>query len=157
MTTACRLRGGTRRREGGHVRGFLARARQYFKDHGVRIERVLTDNGTGYRGNALKAAVLALKAKHLRTRPYRPQTNGKAERFIQTMLREWAYGRIYARSSDRRRALPAWVRRYNRRRPHGSLGGKPLLTAAVSNVLGRHSRECVDRLSTTRWMVRASG
>ena len=111
---------------------FLERAVAYFADHGVRVQRLLTDNGGGYRSRAFKFAVHRLGARHLRTRPYRPQTNGKAERFIQTLLREWAYGRPYRRSSDRRRALAPWLRRYNQRRPHISLGGEPPFTRLPS-------------------------
>jgi len=104
---------------------FLHRAVAFFRDHGIRVERVMTDNGSGYRSRHFAVAMLAIEAKHVFTRPYRPQTNGKAERFIQTLLREWAYRRPYRSSSDRRRALRPWLRRYNHRRRHGSLAGKP--------------------------------
>ncbi len=107
---------------------FLRRAVAWLAGHGVRVQRVMTDNGSGYVAKDFTAAVAAIRAKHIRTRPYTPRTNGKAERFIQTMLREWAYGRTYAHSAHRRLALPAWVRRYNERRPHGSLGGAPPIT-----------------------------
>jgi transposase InsO family protein len=105
--------------------GFLERAAVFFADHGIRIQRVMTDNGSGYRSKLFKAAVRGLGARQLYTRPYRPQTNGKAERFIQTLLREWAYVRSYRSSAYRRRALRPWLRRYNHRRPHGSLDGRP--------------------------------
>ncbi len=107
---------------------FLRRAVAWLAGRGVRVRRVMTDNGSGYVAKDFTAAVAAIRAKHIRTRPYTPRTNGKAERFIQTMLREWAYGRTYAHSAHRRLALPAWVRRYNERRPHGSLGGAPPIT-----------------------------
>ena len=107
---------------------FLRRALAWFAEHGVKVDRVMTDNGTNYRSLVFRAALVRLKLKHLRTKPYTPRTNGKAERFIQTMLREWAYARPYAHSAYRKLALPAWVRRYNERRPHGSLGGAPPIT-----------------------------
>lgn len=107
---------------------FLKRAVAWFAAHGVRVRRVMTDNGSGYIAKDFGAAVAAIRAKHVRTRPYTPRTNGKAERFIQTMLREWAYARPYAHSAHRSLALPGWVRRYNERRPHGSLGGAPPIT-----------------------------
>jgi transposase InsO family protein len=89
---------------------------------GVRVERVLTDNGSCYRSASFAAACQELEIKHLRTRPYRPRTNGKAERFIQTLVDRWAYGRIYGSSQERALALEPWLDFYNRRRPHGSLG-----------------------------------
>jgi len=88
----------------------------------VRVERVLTDNGACYRSADFAAACQELDVKHLRTRPYRPRTNGKAERFIQTLVDRWAYGRIYGSSQERAHALEPWLDFYNRRRPHGSLG-----------------------------------
>jgi transposase InsO family protein len=108
--------------------GFLRRALAWFAAHGVAVERVMTDNGTNYRSNAFKIAMAQLHLKHVRTRPYTPRTNGKAERFIQTMLREWAYVRPYATSARRRLALAPWLRRYNERRPHGGIGGAPPIT-----------------------------
>ena len=105
--------------------GFLKRAATWFRRRGVRIERVLTDNGSCYRSHLFRDACVALGAKHSFTRPYRPQTNGKAERFIQTLLREWAYARRYQSSSRRNRVLAPWLNYYNRERPHGSLGHKP--------------------------------
>ncbi len=101
--------------------GFLRRAVAHFGDYGIRVERVMTDNGPCYRAVVHALACRALGIRHLRTRPYRPRTNGKAERFIRTMLGGWAYGAIYQTSTQRRRALPAWLDYYNRRRPHGSL------------------------------------
>ena len=105
--------------------GFLKRAATWFRRRGVRIERVLTDNGSCYRSHLFRDSCAALGAKHSCTRPYRPQTNGKAERFIQTLLREWAYARRYRSSSRRNRVLAPWLNYYNRERPHGSLGHKP--------------------------------
>ncbi len=101
--------------------GFLRRAVAHFGDYGIRVERVMTDNGPCYRSIAHALACRALSLRHLRTRPYRPRTNGKAERFIRTMLGGWAYGAIYQTSSQRQRALPAWLDFYNQRRPHGNL------------------------------------
>jgi transposase InsO family protein len=102
---------------------FLHRATAWLAEHGVTVERVMTDNGSGYLSKTFRAAVAEIRARHLRTRPYTPRTNGKAERFIQTMLREWAYGRPFQSSYRRRAALPAWLRRYNERRPHAGIGG----------------------------------
>lgn len=105
--------------------GFLRRACAWFARLGVRVERILTDNGSGYRSRQFAAACAAIAVRHKRTRPYRPQTNGKAERFIQTLLREWAYAMPYRNSSLRIRALRPWLRYYNRERPHGSLHARP--------------------------------
>lgn len=107
---------------------FLRRAVAWLANQGIRVRRVMTDNGSGYVAKDFAVALAALRAKHIRTRPYTPRTNGKAERFIQTMLREWAYARPYAHSAYRRQALPAWLRRYNERRPHGGIGGVPPFT-----------------------------
>lgn len=104
---------------------FLQRALAWFAQLGIRVRRVLTDNGNGYRSHGFREACQHLRLRHLRTKPRRPQTNGKAERFIQTLLREWAYGRLYLTSALRNACLPAWLRFYNWRRPHGSLGYKP--------------------------------
>jgi transposase InsO family protein len=123
------------------VVGFLGRAVRFFRRHGIAVQRVLTDNGSAYRStiHALACHILALK--HLRTRPYRPQTNGKAERFIRTMLGGWAYGAIYGSSAERTAALDGWLWRYNHERPHGSLGRKPPLArfAELNNLLGSYS------------------
>jgi transposase InsO family protein len=89
------------------------------------VERVLTDNGSGYRSKLFATACAELGLRHLFTRPYTPRTNGKAERFIQTLLREWAYARPYRTSNQRTRRLPAWLEFYNRRRPHTALGYRP--------------------------------
>jgi transposase InsO family protein len=103
---------------------FLERAIAWFATHGVTVERVMTDNGTGYRSKFHAAAIERLGVKHVRTQPYRPRTNGKAERFIQTMLRECAYGQAFANSQQRRRSLRTWLTYYNCRRPHSALGHK---------------------------------
>ncbi len=105
--------------------GFLRRAVAFYRSHGVRVERVMTDNGSAYRSSVHALACRRLELKHVRTRPYRPQTNGKAERFIRTMLREWAYAAVYGSSPDRAAALPGWIERYNFRRRHGALGHRP--------------------------------
>lgn len=104
---------------------FLRRAVAWYRERDIRVRRILTDNGGGYRSYPFRDAVRDLGIRHSLTRPYTPQTNGKAERFIQTLLREWAYERRYRRSSDRRRRLPGYIRHYNERREHGSLGGNP--------------------------------
>ena len=94
---------------------------RFFAHHGVRVEAVLTDNGSAYRSAIHAIACRALGLKHLRTRPRRPQTNGKGERFIRTMLSGWAYGAIYRSSAERTAALKGWLWRYNYRRKHGAL------------------------------------
>jgi transposase InsO family protein len=121
--------------------GFLRRAIGFFKRHGFCVERVLTDNGGAYRSTAHALACRALGVRHLRTRPYRPQTNGKAERFIRTMLGGWAYGAIYRSSVERTAALDGWLWRYNFRRPHGALGRKTPAArlAELNNPLGSYS------------------
>lgn len=100
---------------------FVRRAVRWFAAHGVRTERLMTDNGAAYRAGPFATLCAELHLRHLRTRPYTPRTNGKAERFIQTLLREWAYARPYRSSAWRHRALPGYLRHYNARRPHSSL------------------------------------
>lgn len=107
---------------------FLYRAAAWLRSQGITVERVMTDNGSGYVSKSFRAAVAELRARHIRTRPYTPRTNGKAERFIQTLLREWAYARPFTSSYRRRAALPAWLRRYNERRPHAGIGGAAPIT-----------------------------
>jgi transposase InsO family protein len=107
--------------------GFLRRAVAHFAAYGIRVERVITDNGSAYVSLLHRLACKALGRKHLRTRPYRPRTNSKAERFIRTLLAGWAYAAIYRDSDERRRALASWLDYYNRRRPHGSLSHQPPL------------------------------
>ena len=104
---------------------FLERACAWFAERGVTLERVMTDNGSCYRSTEHANACRALGLRHLRTRPYRPRTNGKAERFIQTLQNEWAYARVYASSTDRAAHLTTWLDHYNYRRPHGSLNHRP--------------------------------
>jgi transposase InsO family protein len=103
---------------------FLRRAVAWYKQQGIRIERILTDNGSAYRSGLVENVCQDLDVKHRWTRPYRPQTNGKAERFIQTLLREWAYVRSYPTSRRRTGALVRYLMHYNHRRPHGGLLGK---------------------------------
>jgi transposase InsO family protein len=103
---------------------FLRRAIGFFAAHGITVQAVMTDNGTGYRAKVHRAGVAALGIRHHRTQPYRPRTNGKAERFIQTLQREWAYAAAYPSSWHRRQALLPWLRYYNCRRPHSALGHK---------------------------------
>jgi transposase InsO family protein len=121
--------------------GFLGRALAFYRRHGVGVERVMTDNGSAYRSAVHAIACKALGIRHLRTRPYRPQTNGKAERFIRTMLGGWAYGAIYGGEAERTAALEGWLWRYNFRRPHGSLGRRPPAArlAELNNVLGSYT------------------
>jgi transposase InsO family protein len=107
------------------VGGFLERAVAWLGDHGIHVQRLMTDNGNGYRSYTHAAVCRRLGIRHLFTQPYRPKTNGKAERFIQTLLREWAYAAAYPTSAARRRALPAFLTRYNTTRPHKALGGIP--------------------------------
>lgn len=104
---------------------FLRRALAFYRSHGIRVQRVLSDNGSGYKWRGFGACCRAFGMRHIRTRPYRPCTNGKAERFIQSMLREWAYAIPYPSSRARTAALANWLSYYNRRRPHGSLHGRP--------------------------------
>jgi len=118
------------------VVAFLGRAVAFFARHGIRVERLLTDNGPGYRSVLHALACRQLSIRHLRTRPYRPQTNGKAERFIRTLLAGWAYGAIYRSSAERTTALDGWLWHYNHRRRHSALGHHPPVTR--TNVLGSY-------------------
>ena len=123
---------------------FLQRAAAFFSRHGIRhIERVMSDNGSGYISADFREAIGVLGARHLRTRPYTPRTNGKAERFIQTMLRLWAYIRPYNSSDERAAALPPWLVWYNRQRPHGSLQNRSPVQALKDlrrdNLVGDHT------------------
>ena len=116
--------------------GFLRRASAFYARYGIRIERLLTDNGPAYVSAIHALACRALGIRHLRTRPYRPQTNGKAERFIRTLLAGWAYGAIYGSSQERTAALDGWLWHYNHRRRHSALGHQPPVTR--TNVLGSY-------------------
>jgi transposase InsO family protein len=120
---------------------FLRRALRWFRGRGVRIRRILSDNGSGYRAHSFRATCRGLHVAHRRTRPYTPRTNGKAERFIQTALREWAYARAYYSSADRAALLPGWIEHYNCTRPHSGLAGAPPITRlpAGNNLVTRHS------------------
>jgi transposase InsO family protein len=111
----------------------------WFAARGITIERVLTDNGSPYVSRAYAATVERLGVRHKRTRPYRPQTNGKAERFIQTLINEWAYGRPYGSNADRLAALPNWLHFYNHERPHTALLGSTPHATCVNNVRGNHN------------------
>jgi transposase len=121
--------------------GFLRRAVAHFASYGITVERLITDNGNAYRSAVHAIACRTLGIRHLRTRPYRPQTNGKAERFIRTMLGGWAYGAIYRTSAERNAALAGWLDFYNRRRPHGALSHKPPLARLneLNNLLGSYN------------------
>jgi transposase InsO family protein len=117
---------------------FLRRAIAWFARHGIRVERVMTDNGSAYRSHAHRAACALLGIRHSRTRPRRPRTNGKAERFIQTLLNSWAYARLYTTSDERLLSLPAWLNHYNYTRPHGSLSHRPP-SSRLNNVSGNYN------------------
>lgn len=117
--------------------GFLRRAVAFYRRHGISVERVLSDNGSAYRSTMHALACRSLGIRHLRTRPYRPQTNGKAERFIRTLLHGWAYGAIYGSSCERTAALDGWLWHYNHRRRHSALGHQPPVTR--TNVLGSYT------------------
>jgi transposase InsO family protein len=124
------------------VVAFLRRAVVHYRAYGITVERLLTDNGPGYRSTIHALACRALGIKHSRTRAYRPRTNGKAERFIRTLLGGWAYGAIYGSSAERTAALPGWLALYNHRRPHHSLGRQPPVTrpnALRNNVAGSYT------------------
>ena len=116
---------------------FLRRALAFFARHGFHVERVLTDNGPAYRATVHALVCRRLGIRHLRTRPRRPQTNGKAERFIRTLLNDWAYGAIYRSSHDRTAALDGWLWHYNHRRRHAALGHRPPVSR--TNALGSYS------------------
>jgi transposase InsO family protein len=127
---------------GATAAGFLRRAVAWFASFGIAVERILSDNGSCYRsrGHALAARQLGIK-RHLFTRPYRPRTNGKAERFIQTLVDRWAHGAIYGSSAERTTALPGWLTHYNFTRRHGSLGHKPPAARLheLTNLAGNYS------------------
>ena len=121
--------------------GFLRRAVKHYAAYGITVERLITDNGSAYRSAIHAIACRALRIRHLRTRPYRPQTNGKAERFIRTMLAGWAYGAIYRSSGERNAALTGWLDWYNTRRPYGALSHKPPVARLneLNNLLGSYN------------------
>jgi transposase InsO family protein len=115
--------------------GFLDRALAWFTRHGVAVERVMTDNGSAYRSHDFRAACAQAGLRYVRTRPYTPRTNGKAERFIQTSLREWAYARAYHSSARQNHAMQPWIANSNHCRPHSALGGQTP-AARLNNVSG---------------------
>ena len=120
---------------------FLHAACRYYQSLGITVTRVMTDNGACYKSFAFRDACKALGLRHIRTRPYTPKTNGKAERFIQTSLREWAYARAYPTSEHRKDALEPWLHNYNWHRPHGSIQSKPpvsRLDHPMNNLLRLH-------------------
>jgi hypothetical protein len=104
---------------------FLFNALRFFRRLGVKVERVMTDNGSSFRSRRYAKSLRRLRIRHLRTKPYTPKTNGKVERFVQTSLREWAYARAYDTSQQRAAEVPIGLHRYNWHRPHGSIGAKP--------------------------------
>ena len=121
---------------------FLFAAIAYYRSLGITVSRVMTDNGACYKSFAFRDACKALRLKHIRTKPYTPKTNGKAERFIQTSLREWAYARAYPTSEHRKHALEPWLHNYNWHRPHGSLQSQPpisRLRQPMNNLLTLHN------------------
>jgi len=121
------------------VTGFVERALAWFGQHGIRAKRLMTDNAFAYVNNrSLRELLQARGIRHLTTQPYRPRTNGKVERFHQTMAREWGYGMAYRSHRHRNRALPHWRRHYNERRPHSSIGGRPPISR-VHNLRGQLS------------------
>jgi transposase InsO family protein/transposase-like protein len=121
--------------------GFLRRAVAFYRRHGITVERVMSDNGACYRSTIHALACRALGLRHLRTRPYRPRTNGKAERFIRTLLAGWAYGAIYGSSAERTASLDGWLWTYNHHRPHGSLSHKPPIARLneLNNLAGSYT------------------
>jgi len=121
---------------------FLKAAVAYYASLGVKIERVMTDNGSCYRSKTFGKACKRIGLRHIFTKPYTPKTNGKAERFIQTSLREWAYARAYNTSDERTAELPRWLHRYNWHRPHGGIGSVPPISRlglTGNNLLRLHS------------------
>ena len=123
---------------GESAAAFLRRGVAWFKERGVVVRRVMSDNGACYLSTVHKVACRELGLRHIRTKPYRPRTNGKAERFIQTLLREWAYARLYGSSAERLSQLPGWLTHYNFRRPHGSLGHRAPATR-INDLVGNYS------------------
>jgi transposase InsO family protein len=117
--------------------GFLHRALAFYRRHGIKVERILTDNGSAYVSTIHAVCCRSLGIRHLRTRPRRPQTNGKAERFIRTLLNGWAYGAIYRASHERTQALDGWLWHYNHQRRHSALGHQPPVSR--TNLLGSYT------------------
>ena len=119
--------------------GFLRRATAFYRAHGVRVERVMTDNGGAYRSSVHAIACRALGLRHIRTRPYRPRTNGKAERFIKTLQERWAYARLYRSSAERAAELPGFLDEYSQRRSPTLGGHTPLCRFGVNDLSGNHN------------------
>jgi transposase InsO family protein len=117
--------------------GVLERAVAWFADRGVTVERVLSDNGSAYKSHAWRDACAGLGIRHKRTRPYRPQTNGKIERLHRTLAEGWAYARFYSSETERRAALPGWLHFYNHHRTHSAIGGPPI--SRLNNLPGHHN------------------
>ena len=117
---------------------FLFNALRFFRQHGVKVYRVMTDNGVSFRSKRYAKALRMLDIKHKRTRPYTPRTNGKAGRFVQTSLREWAYANPYGHSDERAKALLPFLHQYNHHRPHLGINGKPPISRIPLNNLSRH-------------------
>lgn len=132
---AVELRTGER---GSDCTAFAAELIRTYAEHGTPIRRILTDNGSGYRSHTFRDLLAEHGIRHIRTRPYTPKTNGKAEAFIRILQREWAYGHVYPSSSHRARALPGWLRWYNNHRPHGGIGGHPPISR-FSHAAGSYS------------------
>jgi transposase InsO family protein len=123
----------------GTVTAFTARALEWFESHGITAKRLMSDNAFSYtRNRSLRELLAAREIKHITTKPYRPQTNGKVERFHQTMGREWAYGLSYRSHRHRNEALPHWLEHYNTRRPHSGIGNRPPVSR-VHNLRGQDS------------------
>jgi hypothetical protein len=138
---------------------FLQAAIAYYQSLGITVSRVMTDNGSCYRSKAFARACKAFGIKHITTRPYTPQTNGKAERFIQTALREWAYASAYQNSDQRRSDLPLWLHRYNWHRPHASLAKQtPIsrLGLTRNNLLQLHSYTASESTESEDGLARIS-
>jgi transposase InsO family protein len=129
------------RQDGPAAADFTARALAWFAQLGVQVERVLTDNGWCYRSQAFQQVLAQTGTRHRRTRPYRPQTNGKAERFNLTLATEWSYAQLYTSNQDRLAALAGWLHHYNSHRPHTALGGQsPMQTLNnLNNLPGNHT------------------
>jgi len=130
--------------KGATATGFLRRALAWFRHQGVTVQQVMTDNGSCYVSQDFARQCTAAGLRHIRTRPYTPKTNGKAERFIQTLIREWAYGRVYNTSEQRTAQLPRWLDHYNHRRPHGGIGHQPPINR-ISTPTDRESTTCEQR------------
>jgi transposase InsO family protein len=123
---------------GDDCAAFTQRVIAAYAEQGTPIQRILTDNGSGYRSHAFRDLLTQHGIRHIHTKPYTPRTNGKAEAFIRILQREWAYGLIYPSSAHRARALPGWLRWYNNHRPHGGIGGHPP-TSRVSHAAGSYT------------------